>query len=270
MSLFVKGPVTDKELIQNIKSISQKLPFEKLFLLSKSDIVNVRKLLKTENIMYKGKPLSNDKKQYIEKILQDDEIVKNLIVRDKKEYAKKLDNFVQRQKSPSKSPSNSTRNSTQNSTRNSTRNSRQKSLSNSTRSPKLQVTRQKLAELVGGAYERYRLDFDDDVMGMTQSIVKEFVKNYNYTDFLLTNRTLILDINLESYMLYGYIMDRTNGNHEVASRIVFLFRASLAFRIAFVNILVVGFLYLTYRNKDYVDPQKLLKPIKTLIYYVLS
>ena len=250
MSSFAS--VTDKELIKNIKSISKGLPFEKLFFLKMSDIVNIRKLIKTENIMYMGKPLRDDKKQNIEIILRDSEAVRNLIVRDNKEYAKKLDNFFGKQKSLSGSRRNSMSNS------------------NSVKASQ-RLTRKELYNKMqnGGTFGQYRIDFDNTSMGIANEVVEEFVRSYNYTDFLLTNRSLILDINLASYMLYGDVLLKTN-DHNKASRIVFLFRASLAFRIAFVNILVVGFVYLAYTNRARVNPMDLLEPVKSLIFYGLT
>ncbi len=268
MSLFVKKKnnlieefgVTDKELIKNIKSISKKLPFEDLFFLKMSDIVDTRKLLKTDNIKYMGQPLLDDKKQDIEKTLQDSKAVRNLIVRNKKEYETKLDNFFGKERS-----SNTSR-----------KNSRPNSKSKSTKTPPL--TRKTLSEIMqkGGTFGQYRVDFDDTAMTIANEAVREFVSNYGYTDFLLTNNLLISDINLTAYMIYANITrpppdrelteaERT-AMHNRASRVVFLFRASLAFRIAFVNILVVGFLYLIYRNRGNINPMELLESVNSIIF----
>ena len=251
--------VTDKELIKNIKSISKKLPFEDLFLLKMSDIGNTRKLIKTDEIVYMGKRLPDDKIQDIEKTLQDSKAVRNLIIRDKKEYAKKLDKFFGKQTS-----SNASR-----------KNSRPNSKPKSTKTPPL--TRKTLSEIMqkGGTFGQYRLDFDDPAMTIANEAVREFVRNYSYTDLLLTNNLLISDINLASYMLYGNITRQGSQHttraelaelHNRASRIVFLFRASLAVRIAFVNILVVGFLYLIYRNRGNTHPMELLESVNSLIF----
>lgn len=253
--------VTDKELIKNIKSISKKLPFEELFFLKMSDIAYTRKLLKTDDIMYMGEALPDDKKQNIKNTLQNGEAVRNLIITDKKDYAKKfkkLDKFLGKETSSNGSRKNSTPNSNSNSS------------PNSTETPPL--TRETLNKMMqqGGTFGQYRIDFDDSSMTIANAAVREFVRNYRYTDFLLTNTLLISDINLASYMIYGDIMRRSN-DHSKASIIVFLFRVGIAFRIAFINVLVVGFLYLTYRNRSNMVPMdRLLKSVNLLIFNGLT
>ena len=242
--------VTDKELIKNIKSISKELPFEDLFFLKISDIDNARKFLKTDKIEHMGKELSSDEIQDIEKTLKDGEAVRNLIVRNKKEYERKLNNFFGKERSSNASRKNSKPNSKPKSTR---------------RQP---LTRKILSEMMqkGGTFGQYRVNFDDLSMTIANEAVREFIRNHSYTDLLLTNNLLISDINFASYMIYGDIMRRSNNDHNRASRIVFLFRASLAFRIAFVNILVVGFLYLVYRNRGNINPMVLLESVNSLIF----
>ena len=253
--------VTDKELIKNIKSISKNLPFEDLFFLKMSDIANTRKLLKTQDIEYMGQPLPDDKIQDIEKTLQDSKSVRNLIIRNKKDYADKLDKFFGKQTS-----SNASRKS-----------SRPNSKPKSTKTPPL--TRKTLDDILiqqGGTFGQYRFDFDESAMTIANKAVREFVSNYSYTDFLLTNGLLISDINLTSYMIYANITRPPPGRelteaervamHNSASRIVFLFRASLALRIAFVNILVVGFLYLMWHKYGNINPMELLEQVNSLIF----
>lgn len=238
--------VTDKELIKYIKSISKKLDFKSLFFLTKPDIDENAMRVMSGRAKYQGKDLNEDKKQKIKELLQNNKAVKNLLIKDKKQYNQRLDSFFGKSKG---------------SIKRSFSNSRAKTLKPSPRTSGSPLSRERLRKMVGGDY-----NFDDPSIQIANEAVKNFMNGYNYTDFLLTNTLLISDINFATYMLYGDIMRLTEGDHNTASRIVFLFRVSLSLRIAFVNILVVGFLYLTYRNAANVDITDILNQVNSLIF----